>query len=157
MTITNNDSLIINIDEKTQLFSKEEIVTALKTELLLRKALVNNDYVKVNSVHERLKFKGVKEEPSCANYERDNICQDPIVESVRHKLLSRSDVGRGKYLTTLKENTKDNYLVHLQDEIMDAANYIECLLQQKKDITQLVALESNDMALGKLIRQKYGK
>jgi len=80
---------------------------------------------------------------------------DPIVESVRQKLLDRSEIGIQKYATTLKENTKDNYLNHLQQEMLDGANYIEVLLQQKLDITQLCLKYPNDDGLGKEIRKIY--
>jgi len=84
-------------------------------------------------------------------------CKDSIVENVRKKLLERSDVGRGKYFTTLKENTRDNYLVHAQQEAMDLSNYLECLLQQERDITQIVKNTPNDTELGIKIRRIYGK
>ena len=90
----------------------------------------------------------------CANYERDNF--DPIVESVRAKLLTRSQVGVKKYGTTLADNTKDNYLNHLQQELLDGANYIEVLLQQQKDITQLINKYPNNTELGEIIRKIYG-
>ena len=81
---------------------------------------------------------------------------DPIVEAVRTKLLQRSQVGISKYGTTLESNTQDNYLNHLQMELMDACNYLEVLLQQGKDITDIVKSEPNDLELGKKIRKIYG-
>lgn len=54
---------------------------------------------------------------------------DPIVLSVIQKLNNRSLVGISKYNTTLKSNNTDNFLRHLQEELLDAANYIEKLLQ----------------------------
>lgn len=89
----------------------------------------------------------------CANYERDN--KDEIVEAVRNKLLQRSVVGIKKYNTTLNDNKKDNYLNHLQQEMLDGANYIEVLLQQNKDITQIVKETPNDTELGIKIRKIY--
>ncbi len=50
---------------------------------------------------------------------------DPIIDSVVRKIKSRSDVGIQKYKTTLKENKTDDFLTHLQEELMDAVNYIE--------------------------------
>jgi len=87
---------------------------------------------------------------------KKGICQDIVVESVRKKLLDRSNVGIEKYNTTLDSNNKDNYLNHLQEELMDGANYIEKLLQQKQDITQLIKEYPNDSELGKVIRAVYG-
>lgn len=55
---------------------------------------------------------------------------DKIVERVKDKLTKRSERGVSKYGTTLDENvlpTKD-WLVHLQEEMMDGSNYIEKLL-----------------------------
>ena len=80
---------------------------------------------------------------------------DKIVENVRQKLLERSQVGIKKYNTTLDENNKDNYLNHLQQELMDAANYIEKLLVQKENIIDLIKLYPNDQELGEVIRKLY--
>lgn len=80
---------------------------------------------------------------------------DKIVENVRQKLLERSQVGIKKYNTTLDENNKDNYLNHLQQELMDAANYIEKLLVQKENIIDLIRLYPNDQELGEIIRKLY--
>jgi hypothetical protein len=52
---------------------------------------------------------------------------DPIVEAVREKLKQRSSIGIKKYGTTLAENNTDNFLNHLQEELMDAILYIEKL------------------------------
>lgn len=81
---------------------------------------------------------------------------DRIVEGVREKLLQRSQVGINKYGTTLDENNKDNYLNHLQMELLDAANYTEKLLQREEDLIQLIKNYPNDAELGTVIRQKYG-
>jgi hypothetical protein len=53
--------------------------------------------------------------------------KDPIIESVIQKLRSRGEVGIKKYGTTLEENNVDDFLTHLQEELMDAVNYIEKL------------------------------
>ena len=81
--------------------------------------------------------------------------QDKIVENVRQKLLERSQVGIKKYNTTLDENNHDNYLNHLQQELMDAANYIEKLLVQKTNIIHLVKKYSNNQELGEVIHNIY--
>jgi len=125
MTIDDHENLIIKIDGRTKLISKQQIIKAF-----------------------------AEPKSSSANYERDNI--DPIVESVRTKLLDRSQVGVKKYGTTLKDNTKDNYLNHLQMELMDACNYLEVLLQQNTDITDIVKNEPNDQILGNKLRKLYG-
>jgi predicted HAD superfamily Cof-like phosphohydrolase len=50
---------------------------------------------------------------------------DHIVESVKKKYTDRSIVGIRKYNTTLADNMKDDFLKHLQEELMDATLYIE--------------------------------
>ena len=55
--------------------------------------------------------------------------KDPVIKSVIHKIASRSNVGVAKYGTTLAESTEGHvaFLTHLQEELMDAVNYIEKL------------------------------
>lgn len=61
---------------------------------------------------------------------------DPIIQSVTNKIKQRSDVGIKKYGTTLADNTTDNFLVHLQQELMDAVNYTEKLLQDRNKLSK---------------------
>lgn len=58
------------------------------------------------------------------------IKRDPIVDAVVNKFMSRSQVGIKKYGTTLHENNTDDFLEHLQQELMDATLYIEKLKSQ---------------------------
>jgi hypothetical protein len=53
--------------------------------------------------------------------------RDPIIENVIQKIKQRSDVGFAKYKVTLDNDnqTLDKWLEHLQEELMDAVNYIE--------------------------------
>ena len=57
--------------------------------------------------------------------------RDPIIEKVVDQLVSRSDVGLKKYGVTLDGDAGDitTWLQHLQEELLDAANYIEKLKQ----------------------------
>jgi hypothetical protein len=59
--------------------------------------------------------------------------KDKIVESLISKYKSRSDIGIKKYGTTLEENNHDDFLEHLQQELMDASLYIEKLLSKIKN------------------------
>jgi len=54
---------------------------------------------------------------------------DPIVYSVVKKFNQRSDVGQRKYGTTLdrKDLTRQEWINHLQEELMDAILYCERL------------------------------
>jgi hypothetical protein len=67
---------------------------------------------------------------------RDNLFQlskdyftpkDAIVAKVIEAYKTRSEVGIAKYGTTLEDNNTDNFLKHLQEELMDATLYIEKL------------------------------
>jgi len=92
------------------------------------------------------------------DYERDwwldksiqlkaTIKTDPIIESVVEKIKSRSAVGIKKYGTTLKDNNTDDFLTHLQEELMDSVNYLEKLkdlLNQKGYINLLDVPNLND-------------
>jgi len=53
--------------------------------------------------------------------------KDNIVASVIEKYIDRSEAGIEKYGTTLERNllTFDEWMTHLQQELMDATLYIE--------------------------------
>lgn len=57
--------------------------------------------------------------------------KDKIVSQVIDKFKQRSEVGIKKYGTTLCQNNNDDYLEHLQQELMDAVLYLEKLKSQK--------------------------
>lgn len=56
---------------------------------------------------------------------------DPIVEAVVARLRERSETGKKKYGTDLTRTdlSHKQWLRHLQEELLDAANYIEKLIQ----------------------------
>ena len=80
------------------------------------------------------------------------ITSDSIVLQVVEKYAQRSEIGINKYGTTLEKNNHDNYLKHLQEELMDATLYLEKLMTLDKEITKLVKNHSNDAELGYKIR-----
>ena len=53
--------------------------------------------------------------------------RDKVIESVVKKFIERSDVGYKKYGVTLHKDDQplDTWLKHIQEELMDAVNYIE--------------------------------
>lgn len=53
--------------------------------------------------------------------------RDKIIQQVIQKIQSRSDVGFKKYGVTLYDDNQplDAWLNHIQEELMDAVNYIE--------------------------------
>ena len=56
-----------------------------------------------------------------------NNIRDKVIERVINKIKSRSDVGYKKYGVTLKDDNQslETWLTHIQEELMDAVNYIE--------------------------------
>jgi len=61
---------------------------------------------------------------------------DKIVKRVLDKYAERSRVGIEKYGTTLERNdlTPEQWITHLQEELMDATLYIERLLFELKKL-----------------------
>ena len=49
--------------------------------------------------------------------------KDKIVEDLKKEFDIRSCVGIDKYKTTLQDNSRDDFLQHLKEELMDAALY----------------------------------
>lgn len=62
---------------------------------------------------------------------------DKNVESVREKMLQRSIVGLNKYGVTTERDDIDRrgWLLHLQEELMDACVYIEAVMKANDDRT----------------------
>jgi hypothetical protein len=79
--------------------------------------------------------------------------RDEIVEQVVDKYQLRSQVGITKYGTTLETNNKDNYLKHLQEELMDATLYLQKIMDQNREITEIVRETPNNTELGARIRK----
>lgn len=127
-----------------------------KGEIIFNDENENTQYVTKQELKKAWKYYKDNLHPKHSSDNNQGIVLDPIIEAVRTKLLDRSTVGIKKYGTTLKDNTTDNYLNHLQMELMDACNYIQVLLQQDKDITDIIKNEPNDWELGKQIRKIYG-
>ena len=59
---------------------------------------------------------------------------DPIVQTVVDTFQLRSELGIKKYGTTLQDNGTDDFLQHLQEELMDAVLYIQKLKTQRNEI-----------------------
>ena len=73
--------------------------------------------------------------------------RDKIIERVINKIKARSDVGYKKYGVTLKDDNQplDIWLTHIQEELMDAVNYIEKAKEVLSDEIDLVILNSIDV------------
>jgi lipid II:glycine glycyltransferase (peptidoglycan interpeptide bridge formation enzyme) len=60
--------------------------------------------------------------------------KDPVIKKVVKKFVKRSEVGFKKYGVTLRDDSAnmDEWLNHLQEELMDAVNYIERAREELK-------------------------
>jgi hypothetical protein len=83
--------------------------------------------------------------------------KDTITTSVMEDLKLRADRGLQKYNTTLGENNKDDFMNHLYEELLDAAQYIKKEQSFIPTMQKLIFETPNDQELGILIRKIYGK
>jgi hypothetical protein len=69
--------------------------------------------------------------------------RDPVVKTVVNEFVKRSDVGYEKYGQTLhservsKVKNLADYLLDVQEELMDAILYIQTARDELRDITEL--------------------
>ena len=83
--------------------------------------------------------------------------KDKITEAVIEDLKSRSERGIKKYNTTLDQNNKDDYMNHLYEELLDAAQYVKKEMSIIPEIQELIERYPNNHDLGAYIRNKYKK
>ena len=83
--------------------------------------------------------------------------KDKITEAVIEDLKSRSERGIKKYNTTLDQNNKDNYMNHLYEELLDAAQYVKKEMSIIPEIQEIIQKYPNNAELGEFIRIKYKK
>ena len=64
-----------------------------------------------------------------------NKFRDPIIKKVIDKFIERSNTGYKKYGVTLHDDEPNlhKWLNHIQEELMDAINYIEKLKMETTD------------------------
>lgn len=69
--------------------------------------------------------------------------RDPVIKTVVDKFVERSDVGFEKYGVTLDDDNAPlvAWMNHLQEELMDAVNYIEKLKHVTTELLQERMLE----------------
>jgi len=142
-------------DWRLELLEKQtrEIFYASKEKTIIDTLLKEYDYVEVYPVFQRLSYKG-------KNRITNNECQDPVVESVRQKLLDRSNIGLKKYNSSIFDNIDENYIKHLQEELLDGANYCEQVLRLgefTKIIIEILQSDQNEMSVGNKIIKEYNK
>lgn len=63
-----------------------------------------------------------------------DYCEDSIVNNIINKFISRSNIGKDKYGTTLDRNDLNtiDWIQHAQEELMDGILYLEKLKQTIK-------------------------
>lgn len=83
--------------------------------------------------------------------------KDNITNQVIEDLKARAERGYKKYNTTLGENNKDDYMNHLYEELLDAAQYIKKEQSIIPELQKLIDQYSDNSELGKVIREVYGK
>jgi thermostable 8-oxoguanine DNA glycosylase len=83
--------------------------------------------------------------------------KDKITEAIIEDLKSRSERGIKKYNTTLDQNNKDDYMNHLYEELLDAAQYAKKEMSIIPMIQDMITNNPNDQELGKLIRETFRK
>lgn len=92
-------------------------------------------------------------------YEKNYIQKpkDAITVAVMEDLKARADRGVQKYTTTLEENNHDDFLNHLYEELLDAAQYTKKEITVRETIQQLIKAHNNDSDLGAKIRAIYNE
>lgn len=83
---------------------------------------------------------------------KDNL--DTIVSSVIDKYISRSVFGKKKYNNDLDRNDLNfnEWLIHLQEELMDATLYIEKLKKEYEYIDK-IKNEKNNIDIDKIKKE----
>ena len=85
------------------------------------------------------------------------MTQDTVTNAVIEDLVSRSEVGVKKYNTTLGQNNKDDFMNHLYEELLDAAQYIKKEQSFIPTIQDLIKKYPNPIDLGLMIQNIYGR
>jgi hypothetical protein len=85
------------------------------------------------------------------------MTQDAITNAVIEDLVRRSEIGVKKYNTTLGQNNKDDFMNHLYEELLDAAQYIKKEQSFIPTIQKLIYDTPDNQELGDIIRRLYGK
>lgn len=82
--------------------------------------------------------------------------KDAITMQVMEDLKLRADRGFKKYNTTLHDNNKDDFMNHLYEELLDAAQYVKKEQSFIPAVQKLIHEYPNDRELGNIIRKMYG-
>lgn len=114
--------------KKTVVFYEENVITWNKIYEVAHITECETGYQVINDLNELMIFKMYAFDKEFELVEEKT---DFVVDKVIQKIRERSQIGIEKYGKTLAENNTDNFLNHLQEELMDAVNYIEKLKTQE--------------------------
>jgi hypothetical protein len=81
--------------------------------------------------------------------------KDGITRAVISDLSDRAERGLNKYSTTLEQNNTDDFLNHLYEELLDAAQYIKKEIVTRETIQQIIKDTPNNQDLGEKIRKVF--
>jgi len=179
MTITENKELIFtDFEEKTQCVSTETIKEMWKAYKKSKEPVQTScvNYERDNehmwSIKPYIEVKDWKQqviEDFKKNYIEIDKCKDSIVESVRQKLLDRSNVGIKKYGKTVDQEIlkPSEWLEHAIQENLDMVVYQTKLKQElekeenikefTKTIFKILKSDQNEMSVGNKIIKEYNK
>ena len=83
--------------------------------------------------------------------------KDIITSQVMEDLKLRADRGLKKYNTTLHGNNKDDFMNHLYEELLDAAQYAKKEMSIIPSLQDLIERFPNDQELGAVVRELFRK
>ena len=83
--------------------------------------------------------------------------KDTITTSVMEDLKLRADRGLNKYGTTLAQNNKDDFMNHLYEELLDAAQYCKKEMSIIPSLQELINKFPNDQELGAIVREFFSE
>ena len=85
-----------------------------------------------------------------------DLPKDAVTRAVIQDLTHRANVGLQKYGTTLADNNSDDFLQHMYEELLDAAQYIKKEMLTRDTIQELVAsYPIYDAELGRVVRSIF--
>lgn len=134
MQISNNGDLLISINGKTKLLSKEEIVRLYNQDIAIASEN-NNVYDKYYLKADLSKYYSYSATDATNYYLNSEKSGDTIVDEIREKFLERSKVGQTKYGTNLDRTDLSTieWLNHAIEEQMDSILYLTKL---KKELNE---------------------
>lgn len=137
MQINNNGELLISINGKTKLLSKEEIVKLYNQGIAI--ASESNNVTNTTVIIKRQDILDAINidypyfvSHTAQSYPNSETSGDTVVDEIREKFLERSKIGQAKYGTNLdrKDLSTIEWLSHAIEEQMDSILYLTKLKRE---------------------------